>query len=58
MSLKLRFESRQSFSMLHREMEIVPEGRTNERKGVPSLEPFTSVQNMEATSVSRGAESV
>ena len=39
MSLELRFEGRQSLSMLHREREIVPDGWTNERKGVLSLEP-------------------
>ena len=33
--------------MSHREREIVPDGRTNERKSALSLEPFTSVPNME-----------
>ena len=55
MSLQLRFEGRQSLSMSHREREIVPNGRTNERKGALSMERFTSVRNDE--SVSRGAES-
>ena len=44
-------------SMSHRKREIVPDGRTNERKGALSLEPFTSVRNTEDASVSRGAES-
>ena len=57
MSLELRFEGRQSMSTSHREREIVPDGRTSERKGVLSLEPFTSVRNTEDASVSRGAES-
>ena len=57
MSLELRFEGRPSLSMSHREREIVPAGRTNERKGMMSLEPFMSVQNTEDASVSRGAES-
>ena len=42
-NLQLRFEGRQSLSMLHREREIAPDGRTYERKGVLSLEPFASV---------------
>ena len=58
MSLELRFEGRQSLNMSHRESEIVPDGRTNERKGALSLEPFTSVRNTEDASVSSGAESV
>ena len=57
MSLQLRCEGRQSSSMSHREREIVPDGRANERKGALSLEPFTSVRNTEDASVSRGAES-
>ena len=57
MSLQLRFEGRQSLSMPHREKKIAPDGRINERKGALSLEPFTSVQNTEDASVSRGAES-
>ena len=43
--------------MSHREREIVPDGKTNERKGALSLEPFVSVRNTEDASVSRGAES-
>ena len=58
MSLQLRFEGRQSLSMSHREREIVPDGRTNERKGTLSMESFMSVRNAEDASVSRGAESV
>ena len=58
MSVELRLEGRQSFSMLHREREIVPAGRINERKGTLSFELLTSVRNMEDMSVSRGAESV
>ena len=42
--------------MSHREREIVPDGKTNERKGALSLEPFVSVRNTEDASVSRGAE--
>ena len=57
MSLELTLEGRQSVSMSHREMEIVPDGRTNERKGALSLELLTSARNMETASVSRGAES-
>ena len=57
MSLQLRFEGRQSLSMLLREREIVPHERTNERKGALCMEPSTSVQNTEDVSVSRGAES-
>ena len=57
MSLQLRFEGRQSLSMSHREREIVPDGRTNERKGALSLESFTSVRNTEDVSVSIGPES-
>ena len=44
--------------MSHREREIVPDGRTSERKGALSLESFTSVRNTEDASVSRGVESV
>ena len=43
--------------MSHREREIVPDGRTNERKGTLSLESLTTVRNTEDASVSRGAES-
>ena len=43
--------------MSHREREIVPSERTNERKGVLPLESFTAVWNTEDASVSRGAES-
>ena len=57
MSLELRSEGRRSLSMSHREREIVPNGRTNERKGALSLEPFTSVRNTEDASASSGAES-
>ena len=41
--------------MSQREREIVPDGRTNKRKGALSLEPFTSVRNTEEAIVSRGA---
>ena len=41
MSGNLRLKGRQSLSVSHREREIVPDGRTNERKGALSLEPFT-----------------
>ena len=54
-SLQLRFEGRQSLSMLHREREIVPDGKTNERKGALSSEAFTSIQSTEDASVGRGA---
>ena len=57
-SLQLRFEGRQSLRMSHRHRKIVPDGRTNERKGALCLEPFRYVQNTEDVSVSRGAESV
>ena len=57
MSLQLGSEGRQSLSMSHREREIVPDGRTSERKGALSLEFFMSVWNMEDASVSNGAES-
>ena len=57
MSLKLRFEGRQSLSTSHREREIVTDRRTIERKGALSLEPFTSARNTEDANVSRGAES-
>ena len=57
MSLQLRFEGRQSLSVSHREREIVPEGRTNERNGALSWEPFTSVWSTEDVIVNRGAES-
>ena len=56
MSLQLGFEGKQSLSMSHREREIVQDGRSNERKGALSLEPFTSVRNTE-DSFSREAES-
>ena len=56
-SLQLRFEGRQSWSVSHRKREIIPDGGTNERKGALSLEPFTSVWNTEDASVRRGAES-
>ena len=56
-NLQLRFEGRQSLSMSHREREIVPDGRNNERIGALSFEPFTSVRNTEDANDSRGAES-
>ena len=55
MSLELRSEGRRSLSMSHREREIVPNGRTNERKGALSFESFTPVLNTEDASVSRRA---
>ena len=57
-SFQLRFEGRQSFSMSHRERDIVPDGRTNVRKCALFLELFTSVRSTEDESVSRGPESV
>ena len=57
MSLQLRYDGRQSLSMSHREREIFPDGRTNEGKGVLSLECFLSVWNTEDVSVSGGVES-
>ena len=56
-SFQLRFEGRQRLSVSHREREIVPDGRTNERKVALSLESVTSVRNTEDASVSRGVES-
>ena len=58
MRLQLRFEGRQSLSMSPKEREIVLDGRTSERKGALSLEPYMSVPNTEDASVSREVESV
>ena len=52
--LKLRLDGRQTLTMFHREREIVPDGRTGERKSALSLE-LTSVGNTEDSSVSRAA---
>ena len=57
MNLELTLEGGLSFSMSHSKREIVPDRRTDERKGLLSLEVFASVWNTEDASVSRGAES-
>ena len=43
--------------MWHREREIVPEGKTNERKGALSLGLVASVRNTEDAIIRRGAAS-
>ena len=53
MSLELRFEGRQSLSMSHREREIVPDVRTDERRVVLSLELFTEHRRCECQQRSR-----
>ena len=45
-------------SMSYRERESVPDGGTNERKGVLSLKFLVAVWNLKCVIISRGAESV
>ena len=56
-SLELWLEGIKGLSMSHRERELVPDGKTNKRKGNLSLEFLASVWDTEDASVSRGAES-
>ena len=57
-SLQLWLEGRQSWSMSHREREIVPDRGTSERKGMLSLKFLASVWNTKYAIISRAAESV